>query len=368
MADIQLKNMIKQLQEKKTKTDRPPFAVGPINLSIGDGEFFSILGPSGSGKTTLLRLVAGLIEPSEGKLVVGGVDILGKTAEERNFSMVFQEALLFPHMNVAENVAFGLKMKKVKKRERIKKAMTMLEKVGLKGYENKQPSELSGGQQQRVSLARALVMEPHVLLMDEPFSALDPELREEMRELVKSIQKELDTTLLFVTHDREEAFQLSDRIAIIVDGRVVQVGTPHELYTNPSTIDTAAFLGAKNILQGYWKEGTFMSESGSITFSDKRRGWEADTACHLILRPELFYPEHAGGHPRVIDEEPHRVIRITGTLSKAAFYQGVHHLKLHVGSIELHAKIQLLDDWHIGEGDKVTLCYPLSHVILLQDH
>ncbi|MGF2616229.1 ABC transporter ATP-binding protein [Rossellomorea vietnamensis] len=364
MSEIHLDNIKKSFEVKNGQSDRAPFSIGPVNLFIENGEFFTIIGPSGSGKSTLLRLVAGLIEPSEGNLFVNGVDVTGNPAETRNFSMVFQEALLFPHMNVAENVAFGLKIKRINKKERMMRVKRILEKVGLNGYENKNPAELSGGQQQRVSLARALVMDPHVLLMDEPFSALDFELREEMRDLVKTIAEDSNTTLIFVTHDREEAFQLSDRIAIIVNGRVVQVGTPHQLYTAPSTIESAAFLGAKNILKGFKKDGAFTSVSSTISFQTTTKNCENDGHCHLILRPELFYPDDREGQAhQAIDGEG--VIRVSGVVTKSSFYQGIHHLKLDEGTMEIQAKIQLMYEWHVQEGDHVTLTYPISHAIII---
>src|SRR5690606_37028628 len=184
----------------------------------------------------------------------------------RRFAMVFQQPLLFPHMTVEDNVAFGLKMQKAGKKERIERARNMLSHVGLEGYGRRFPNELSGGQQQRVALARALVADPRLLLMDEPFSALDPSLREEMRELLGRIQKELGVTVVFVTHDREEAFHLSDRIGIMSEGELLQVGTAKELYERPATAEVASFLGMKNIVPGTIAEGRFSAPSAGFDF------------------------------------------------------------------------------------------------------
>ncbi|EMF47882.1 spermidine/putrescine ABC transporter, ATP-binding protein [Planococcus halocryophilus Or1] len=257
MSDLRIINVEKHYKQPQQK-DNPAFSLHPINLTIHEGEFFSLLGPSGCGKTSLLKLVAGLLPADNGEIWIGDQNFTQVPSEARNFAMVFQQSLLFPHMTVEDNVAFGLKMQKVDKKQRIAKARDMLEHVGLQGYGSRFPDRLSGGQQQRVALARALVANPRVLLMDEPFSALDPGLREEMRDLLSRIQLEFRVTVLFVTHDREEAFSLSDRIAVMSNGELLQVGSSKEIYEQPLTTKVASFLGLKTSLEETLKVAIFV--------------------------------------------------------------------------------------------------------------
>lgn len=234
--------------EEVEKTYNSEFTLAPLELTIEEGEFFTLIGPSGCGKTTLLKVIAGLVTPDRGTLYHKGHDITEVLAEKRHFAMMFQQPHLFPHMTVEQNVSFGLRMKKVPKLERTRKAKEALRQVGLEAFLNRYPSELSGGQQQRVSLARALVVEPELLLLDEPFSALDPQLKEEMQQLVKQLQKQLRITTICVTHDQQEAFLLSDRMAVMKEGKILQVGAPHMLYSHPETREVARFLGHENVL------------------------------------------------------------------------------------------------------------------------
>jgi spermidine/putrescine transport system ATP-binding protein len=221
-------------------------AVNDLSLEIQEGEFFSFLGPSGCGKTTTLRMIAGFEHPDAGSLRIQGVDVIGKPASQRNTNMVFQNYELFPHMTVAENVGYGLKVKRVPKGEIRSRVGSMLSTVGVGGFENRQTKQLSGGQQQRVALARALVNEPAVLLLDEPLSALDAKLRKRVQLELKAIQHRLKTTFVYVTHDQEEALLLSDRIGIMHDGRLLQVGTPREIYQQPADKFVADFVGTLN--------------------------------------------------------------------------------------------------------------------------
>jgi len=236
--------------DQVTKTfDGRVVAVDEVTLDVAAGEFFSLLGPSGCGKTTSLRMIAGFEHPDSGRVHVGGRDITDLPVHRRDMGMVFQSYALFPHRTVAENVAFGLRMREVPKPEIARRVAAALAQVALTGLEERKPGQLSGGQQQRVALARALVVEPPVLLCDEPLGALDRKLRQQMQFELKELQKRLGVTLVFVTHDQEEALAMSDRIAVMNKGKVEQVGSPTEIYERPRTRFVADFIGEINILE-----------------------------------------------------------------------------------------------------------------------
>ena len=238
-----------QLQ-KTTKRFGPVVAVDDVDLEIHEGEFFSMLGPSGSGKTTLLRLIAGFEAPTSGRVFLRGVDVTDRPPFDRDVNTVFQDYALFPHMNVAQNVEYGLKVKKVPRRERSERVGAALAGVRLDAFAHRRPGQLSGGQRQRVALARALVNRPRVLLLDEPLGALDRRLREEMQVELKAIQQEVGITFVLVTHDQGEALTMSDRIAVFNQGRIEQIGTPAEIYERPATEFVAGFVGTSNVLEG----------------------------------------------------------------------------------------------------------------------
>ncbi|MFG2881900.1 ABC transporter ATP-binding protein [Streptomyces sp. NPDC048297] len=225
-------------------------AVAGVDLEVRDGEFFSMLGPSGSGKTTVLRLIAGFETPTAGRIELAGQEVTALAPFERDVHTVFQDYALFPHMTVEQNVAYGLKVRKVAKDERLARAREALAEVRLEGYGRRRPAQLSGGQRQRVALARALVGRPRVLLLDEPLGALDLKLREQMQVELKAIQREVGITFVFVTHDQEEALTMSDRIAVFDQGRIAQVGTPAEIYERPANPFVAHFVGTSNLLEG----------------------------------------------------------------------------------------------------------------------
>ncbi|MEH6365206.1 MAG: ABC transporter ATP-binding protein [Pseudomonas marincola] len=225
-------------------------AVDRVSIDIQDGEFFSMLGPSGSGKTTCLRLIAGFEHPSAGSIRIHGVEAVGLAPYQRDVNTVFQDYALFPHMNVRDNVAYGLKVKGVSKSERLNRAEEALGMVALAGYGDRKPAQLSGGQRQRVALARALVNRPRVLLLDEPLGALDLKLREQMQGELKKLQRQLGITFIFVTHDQTEALSMSDRVAVFNKGRIEQVDTPRNLYMKPATPFVAEFVGTSNVLRG----------------------------------------------------------------------------------------------------------------------
>jgi putative spermidine/putrescine transport system ATP-binding protein len=224
-------------------------ALDGVDLSVGANEFFTMLGPSGSGKTTLLRVIAGFERPDAGVVALGGVDVTGRPPYERDVNTVFQDYALFPHMSVADNVEYGLRIRRVGKGQRRQKAEQALNLVGLTGLGGRRPSQLSGGQRQRVALARAIVNEPAVLLLDEPLGALDLKLRQGMQVELKRIQREVGITFVYVTHDQEEALTMSDRIAVFDGGRIEQIGTPADVYDRPETEFVAGFVGVSNVLE-----------------------------------------------------------------------------------------------------------------------
>ena len=249
-------------------------AVAGIDLEISDGEFFSMLGPSGSGKTTTLRMIAGFEQPTSGRILLHGRDVTGVPPFDRDVNTVFQDYALFPHMNVADNVGYGLMVRRVERAERERRVTDALRMVRLTSFGHRKPSQLSGGQRQRVALARALVNRPRVLLLDEPLGALDLKLREEMQIELKAIQKQVGITFIYVTHDQEEALTMSDRLAVFNEGRIEQVGTPADVYERPTTPFVAGFVGTSNLLRGdaaravIGSDGTFTVRPEKIRLAD----------------------------------------------------------------------------------------------------
>ncbi len=277
------------------KSFGPVEAVSGIDLEIADGEFFAMLGPSGSGKTTVLRMIAGFESPTAGMVELGGVDVTRLAPFERDVNTVFQDYALFPHMSVLDNVEYGLRVKKVPRSERRERALAALGSVRLDGFERRRPSQLSGGQRQRVALARALVNRPRVLLLDEPLGALDLKLREEMQVELKSIQREVGITFLFVTHDQEEALTMSDRVAVFDQGRIEQVGTPAEVYERPATPFVASFVGTSNLISGdaahavLGKGGTYSVRPEKLRLSDLDAAVGADEHSATGTVAEVVY-------------------------------------------------------------------------------
>lgn len=221
-----------------------------INISVDKGEFITFLGPSGCGKTTMLRIIAGLESPTSGQVILEDQDVTEKEPNKRNVNTVFQNYALFPHMNIYDNIAYSLKLKKLPKNQIKEKVLNVLELVQLQGFEKRLPSQLSGGQKQRVAIARAVVNEPKILLLDEPLGALDLQLRRQMQTELKKIQKHLNMTFIYITHDQEEAINMSDKIVVMKEGRIEQIGTPSEIYDNPKTSYTAEFIGTANLIDG----------------------------------------------------------------------------------------------------------------------
>jgi spermidine/putrescine transport system ATP-binding protein len=278
-------------------------AVNHVTMQIKDGEFFSLLGPSGCGKTTSLRMIAGFELPTDGKILIHGKDMSQTPAFQRPINTVFQQYALFPHMTVEQNIAFGLEMKGVSRADRIRRVGEALEMVRLPGMEMRRPKQLSGGQQQRIALARALVNKPEVLLLDEPLGALDLKLRKEMQLELKTLQREVGITFIYVTHDQEEALTMSDRIAVMSKGLALQIGEPEEIYERPATKFVADFIGETNFLDGVVK-----GQNGStveidltgtgVVFVESSRKFTSGQQVAVAVRPEklMLNSEISGGN------------------------------------------------------------------------
>lgn len=282
-----------------------------INLDICENEFVTLLGPSGCGKTTLLRILGGFLDADEGKVIFDGEEISSKPPYERELNTVFQKYALFPHLSVYENIAFGLKIKKVSKDVIDQKVMKMLRLIGLEGYEDKNTTLLSGGQQQRVAIARALVNEPKVLLLDEPLAALDLKLRKEMQYELKRIQQEVGITFIFVTHDQEEALTMSDKIVVMKNGEIQQVGSPQDIYNEPANRFVANFIGESNILSGTMLED-YKVQFDDIVFDCVDYGFKKNEKVDVVIRPED------------IDIVPVEDGKMTGEVLSVLF-KGVHY-------------------------------------------
>ncbi|MBO4338843.1 MAG: ABC transporter ATP-binding protein [Clostridiales bacterium] len=256
-----------------------------ISLKIDENEFITLLGPSGCGKTTTLRIIAGFLEPDKGDVIFDGKKINGVPAYKRQVNTIFQRYALFPHLNVYENIAFGLRLKKVKEDEIRQTVSEMLSLVNLKGFGNRNIASLSGGQQQRVAIARALAVKPRVLLLDEPLGALDLKLRKDMQVELKSIQQKLGITFIYVTHDQEEALSMSDTIVVMDGGKIQQIGTPTDVYNEPANAFVADFIGESNILDGIMHED-FSVEFAGIRFQCVDKGFKKDEPVDVVIRPE----------------------------------------------------------------------------------
>jgi putative spermidine/putrescine transport system ATP-binding protein len=267
-------------------------AVRDVDLSVAQGEFVSLLGPSGCGKTTTLQMIAGLVEPTAGRITLDGRDITHEKPNRRGLGIVFQSYALFPHMTVAENVAFGLEMRKVAKPERDRRVAQMLALVHLAAFAERYPRQLSGGQRQRVAIARALVIEPPVLLLDEPLSNLDAKLREEMQFELRRIQRSVGTTTIMVTHDQAEALSISDRVVVMEKGAMTQIDAPYRLYERPATAFISSFVGKMNRIEGVWRGGR--AEVAGLALPSEPATLADGEAVALSLRPEKIVLAEAG--------------------------------------------------------------------------
>jgi spermidine/putrescine transport system ATP-binding protein len=289
-GEIQLVGLVKRFGDVT--------AVDGIDLDVPGGEFFSLLGPSGCGKTTTLRLIAGFEQPTEGRILLDGVDMARTPPHRRRVNTVFQSYALFPHMNVSANVAFGLRFKDLSKRETKRLVGEALALVRLDGFEHRRPGELSGGQQQRVALARALVLNPSVLLLDEPLGALDAKLRKALQVELKGLQETVGVTFIYVTHDQEEALTMSDRLAVMSGGRIEQVGTPSDVYEEPATAYVADFLGVSNLMtataEGPGSNGQCRVRVGAFELLAGRGQVASTGEVRLVIRPERVRLEAHG--------------------------------------------------------------------------
>jgi putative spermidine/putrescine transport system ATP-binding protein len=313
-------------------------ALDEVDLDVGEGEFFAMLGPSGSGKTTCLRLIAGFEQPTIGQIRIFGDAVEGVPPYRRNVNTVFQDYALFPHMNVRENVEFSLMLRKVDKPTRAREAEAALELVKLGGYGDRRPGQLSGGQRQRVALARAIVNRPKVLLLDEPLGALDLKLREQMQEELKALQKTLGITFIFVTHDQGEALSMADRVAVFNFGKLIQVGTPEEIYRKPNSRFVADFVGSSNVLSPEFVQ----------TIAGERR-WAS-------LRPEAIHLIRAeGGHSA-----------LTGTVASRSYLGATTRLGIELNGTLLHAVVPSADDVP-AEGARVTIGFAREALHLMED-
>jgi ABC-type Fe3+/spermidine/putrescine transport system ATPase subunit len=326
-------------------------ALDRLTLDIPSGELTALLGPSGCGKTTTMKMIAGLLGPTSGDITFDGRSILREKPENRGVVMVFQNYLLFPYMSVADNVGFGLRMRKVPKAEIAARVAEMLALVRLPDLGSRRPSELSGGQQQRVALARALIVKPKVLLLDEPLSNLDAHLRIEMRDLIRGIQKDLGITTIFVTHDQEEAVVLADRVALILNGRLRQYDAPDAFYRRPADRDVAQFFGARNFLKGVSSEGVFDCAVGRLTLS---AGVPSGPGL-LTFRPEAVRIGTAGAND------------LSATVSDRIYLGTQTRLILAIGGERIEAVLSPDLVEGIGPGDNVAVNLPPQSLWVMED-
>ena len=325
--------------------------IPPLSLSIHDGEFLTLLGPSGCGKTTLLRMLAGLDTPTKGKIILDGQDITNLPPYKRDVNMVFQNYALFPHMTAEENIGFGLRMKGVGKEEAAKRTQKLLKLIRLEDLRSRYPSQMSGGQQQRVALARAIVIRPQVLLMDEPLSNLDAKLRIEMRNAIKQIQRRVDITTVYVTHDQEEALAVSDRIAVMNGGVICQIGRPADIYKRPKNVFVSTFIGLSNLLDGHIvKKGDKTSisfkenEDWLVDMDNLSGGVEDGEEVIISVRPEEF------------DMEPGTKEGIRGVIRSSVFLGLTTHYFITTGSGQELEILQTQEGHDIlPDGSAVTL-------------
>ena len=351
MAEICL-----ELKDIRKSFEKETDVLKGISLAIGKGEFITLLGSSGCGKTTTLRIIAGLEMPDGGQVFLDGKDVTSLAPEARDVNTVFQNYALFPHMNVADNIGYGLKLKKTPKEEIRRKVKEMLELVQLPGYEKRKPSELSGGQKQRVAIARALVNNPKVLLLDEPLGALDLQLRRAMQIELKRLQKKLGITFIYITHDQEEAINMSDRIAVMNEGRFEQIGSPDEIYNHPRTSYVATFVGNANILKG--------------------RAAGTENGCVLVELPGGIMPVDAAGEEIKEGEEVTLAVRsenirldggcgLEAEVAEKSFAGGLLRvvLKLSDGTEVIASRYGI--DAAVQPGEKVCLSFEPGDAVLV---
>jgi spermidine/putrescine transport system ATP-binding protein len=343
-----------------TKTFGGSTVVDHLDLDITSGEFFSLLGPSGCGKTTTLRMIAGFSDPSSGTILVGGQDVTSTPPHKRDVNTVFQSYALFEHLDVRRNVGFGLRRKGLDRRELDRRVSRTLELVELGDRGSEKPSKLSGGQRQRVALARALINEPKVLLLDEPLAALDLKLRRAMQAELKSIQREVGITFLFVTHDQDEALSMSDRVAIMNHGVIEQCGTPEDVYERPTSVFAAGFIGTSNLMPGTWSNGTVsVSPDVSIPAPSHQGSAEGD-AVSVAVRPEKIW----------LSELTPEMFRVPGTIVSTVYHGATTQYlvsltpELTLTVLEQNLpRMRAEDRWN--PGDRVQLGWLPEHTVVL---
>lgn len=352
MSIVSLTNVEKYYGDNKVVKD--------LNMEIEEGEFLTLLGPSGCGKTTTLRMIAGFEEATSGNILVEGENVEQKEPYERNVNTVFQSYALFPHMNIFDNVAYGLKIKKIPKDEIKERVTKMLELVQLAGFEKRKPSQLSGGQKQRVAIARALINRPKVLLLDEPLGALDLKLRKQMQIELKRLQRKLKTTFIYVTHDQEEALTMSDRIAIMNAGKLEQLDTPTEIYEHPKTKFVAGFIGESNIFEGVVSKKNLENmqietECGSVLAENGE--YEEGESLYLSVRPENV----------LFSREKQKGFHLAGTV-KDIIYVGSIRKAIVVLPNRQEIKISRLPNEEVPSvGEGVYLYWDISSGVLIKN-
>jgi spermidine/putrescine transport system ATP-binding protein len=340
-------------------------AVRDLDLDIGKGKFFTLLGPSGCGKTTTLRMVAGFEEPTAGRVLIEGQDVAGLPSHKRPTNTVFQSYALFPHLSVGENVAFGLRRKKVPKADTKQRVKAELERVGLAAEINRRPSQLSGGQQQRVALARALVNQPKVLLLDEPLGALDLKLRKGLQIELKRIQRDVGITFVYVTHDQEEALTMSDRIAVMNFGLVEQVANPEEVYERPETTFVAGFIGVSNLMPATVKADGVQLDNGP-TVPAAQNGFRPGERCQAVVRPEKL-------HINRIDEAGDGSLpSVEGTVESSVYLGTSTQIVVEIGGdvrmTVLHPNASEAERQRLpGGGSRVKLSWHPDHMHLVRE-
>ena len=358
MSKTQEKDVIVRIADVDKSFDGER-VVKKLNLDVERGEFLTMLGPSGCGKTTTLRMIAGFEVPTSGQIFLEGEDVDDKKPNERNVNTVFQKYALFPHMNVFDNIAFGLVEKKVKKDEIRRRVEEMIRLVQLDGMEKRMPSQMSGGQKQRVAIARALVNRPKVLLLDEPLGALDLKLRKQMQGELKALQRRLGITFIYVTHDQEEALTMSDRIAVMNRGRLEQVGTPEEVYNHPETKFVADFIGESNIIEGYVEDMTEDSievtmESGKAVIPET--GYRMEEMVYLCIRPENLK----------ISTEPKEGFRFRGQVREHIFIGSTNKTMIEMPNGQMLKSVTPAEDELVPVGTTVNVYWNPGKAVVMR--
>ncbi len=351
MAFLELANVRKTFGQTQ--------AVHDFNLQVDRGEFVSFLGPSGCGKTTTLRMIAGFELPSEGKISMAGVDMTNKSPNQRNVGMVFQAYALFPNMTIADNIGFGLKVRKRPKDEIKQRVEEMLALIQMTKFGQRYPYQLSGGQQQRVALARALAIQPQLLLLDEPLSALDAKIRVSLRQEIRAIQRKLGITTVYVTHDQEEALSLSDRVVVMSEGRMEQVGTPFEIYNFPHTPFVASFVGTLNVMKGRVKDPAACQlevDGQEISAGAPLDNLRLGDSVSIALRPEIISMDGASGEAN----------RMRGTVEDVTFLGSIVRIRVRFRDNSIY--FDKFNNPHLSlpeRGQAITVAFPREAVLVL---